>query len=113
LKIKEDLAELKPTVFPSVPRLWSRMFDVISAQFKEQTGLKAKLIARALATKLENLRKTASVTHPIYDALVFKKTKAVLGGRVRLMVTGSAPIASNVIDFLKVCFCSPILEGYG
>jgi long-chain acyl-CoA synthetase len=59
LKIKEDLAELRPTIFPSVPRLWSRMYDVIGAQFKEQTGLKAKLVQKALATKLENLKKNA------------------------------------------------------
>ena len=45
--------------------------------------------------------------------MVFKKVKALLGGRVRLMITGSAPIASEVIDFLKICFCAPICEGYG
>jgi len=37
----------------------------------------------------------------------------MLGGRVRLMITGSAPIAKEVIDFLKIAFCSVICEGYG
>ncbi len=44
---------------------------------------------------------------------VCKKFRAILGGRVRLMVTGSAPIATDVLNFLKVAFCCPILEGYG
>jgi len=113
LKLKEDLAELKPTFFPSVPRLFSRMYDVINGMFREATGVKKSLIQKALASKLEHLRKTGSPTHGLWDALVFKKTKAVLGGRVRMCVTGSAPISAEVLDFLKVCFCSPILEGYG
>lgn len=39
--------------------------------------------------------------------------KALLGGNVRIMITGSAPIATDVLDFLKIAFCAPILEGYG
>jgi len=53
------------------------------------------------------------LTHKIYDAIVFNKIAAILGGRVRMMVTGSAPIASDVLDFLKVCFKAPIVEAYG
>lgn len=37
----------------------------------------------------------------------------MLGGNVKLMVTGSAPISGEVLDFLKVVFCCNILEGYG
>jgi long-chain acyl-CoA synthetase len=49
----------------------------------------------------------------MYDCLVFKKFRDILGGRVRVMVTGSAPIAKEVLNFLKIAFCVPILEGYG
>jgi len=62
---------------------------------------------------MANLQAGKGVTHGIYDALVFKKMKAILGGKVRLMITGSAPIAGEVLDFLKICFCSNICEGYG
>jgi len=44
---------------------------------------------------------------------VFNKIKALLGGDCKLCITGSAPIATEVIEFLKICFCCPITEGYG
>ena len=113
LKLKFDLAELKPTYFPSVPRLWGRMYDVISGMFREAEGAKKALIEKALASKMEHLHKTGECTHGLWDSLVFKKTKAVLGGHVRLCLTGSAPMKAEVLDFLKVCFCAPMLEGYG
>jgi long-chain acyl-CoA synthetase len=37
----------------------------------------------------------------------------VLGGKVRFMITGSAPINGEVLSFLKACFGCPIIEGYG
>ena len=39
--------------------------------------------------------------------------KAMLGGNIKIMITGSAPISGEVIEFLKICFCAPITEGYG
>ena len=45
--------------------------------------------------------------------MIFNKMKYILGGKVRVMITGSAPISSDVLDFLKVCFSCPIIEGYG
>lgn len=45
--------------------------------------------------------------------MVFNKVKAVFGGRVRVMVTGSAPIQADILDFMKIAVCCPIIEGYG
>lgn len=44
---------------------------------------------------------------------MFNKIKQLLGGKVEMMCTGSAPIEENVLATLKVCFACPILEGYG
>ena len=52
-------------------------------------------------------------TNGCYDRLVFKKIAGLLGGNVRHMSTAAAPIDNNVLEFLKVCFCCPIIEGYG
>lgn len=44
---------------------------------------------------------------------MFNKVKAILGGNVRYLLTGSAPIAAEVLEFLKVCFCCEMFQGYG
>lgn len=112
MKLRDDLAALKPTILPVVPRLLTRFYDLINQQFNQLTGLKAKLVRSGIASKLENLR-YGQFTDGFYDALVFKKTRAVLGGRVHTIVTGSAPIKADVLEFLKVVFCCNIQEGYG
>ena len=68
---------------------------------------------RALKTKLENLEETGSVTHLIYDKLIFNKTKMAFGGRTTIMVSGSAPLLPHVENFLKVISSTPFIEGYG
>ena len=54
-----------------------------------------------------------TVHHCCYDKLLFSKAAAILGGKVRWMFTGSAPIDKQVLSFLKICFSCPIVEGYG
>jgi long-chain acyl-CoA synthetase len=112
-KIKEDLAVFKPTVFISVPRLYNRFYDVIKENLSKLKGMKAKMAKKAIETKTKNLQEKGEITHWLYDKLVFKKTKAVLGGRVRFMVTGSAPLNMEVANFLKIAMCCPMVEGYG
>lgn len=113
LKLTDDIALLKPTFFPSVPRLFNRIYSKIQDKFKEATGVKGWLINKAVNAKLFYYRNNQGLQHKVYDSLVFNKVKAMLGGKVRIMITGSAPIAPDVLEFLKICFCNPILEGYG
>lgn len=67
----------------------------------------------AIDSKLSTLKSGGGFNHVLFDATLFKKMRQLLGGRVRVMVTGSAPIAGDVLDFLKICFSAPICEGYG
>ena len=111
--VTDDIPFLRPTVFISVPRMFNRIYDKIRARFAEATGCKGMLVRRAVRVKLENLKRNGVYTDGCYDKLVFSKVKALLGGRVRVLVTGSAPIAADVMDFLCICFCCPMCEGYG
>lgn len=113
MKLVEDCGVLKPTLFPSVPRLYNKIYQRIHGQFAGLTGCKKWLVDRGLAAKLASLRSDAAYTSACYDSLVFSKVTAMLGGNVRLMITASAPISGDVLEFLKTVFCCPILEAYG
>ena len=113
LKLTEDLAELKPTAMCSVPRLFNRFFSIIKGKIDETTGYKKALLNKAIKTKMANLKSASKFKHVIYDPIVFKKMRNVLGGRMKLLVSGAAPIEGEVLDLLKICFSCPIVEGYG
>ncbi|KAG0165324.1 hypothetical protein DFQ28_000215 [Apophysomyces sp. BC1034] len=109
----EDIQELKPTVMMTVPRLLNRIYSKIAQQTIEAPGAKGALCRRAVATKLANLENQKGVHHAVYDRLVFNKVKMALGGRMRSMLTGSAPIGKDIMQFLRVALCCDIREGYG
>jgi long-chain acyl-CoA synthetase len=113
LKLLDDLKELKPTYFPSVPRLFNRIYDKITSGVKEKSNVQQALFNRAVSGKLRHLTNTCAYTHSMWDPLVFNKIRNLIGGRVKTMVTGSAPISADVLNFLKIAFCAPIHEGYG
>ena len=111
----DDVLTLRPTIFASVPRLWNRIYDRVLAGVKESGPLARRLYETAYAHKRAALLagRDGGLRGAFWDRLVFSKIRAKVGGRVRLMTTGSAPIAAEVLDFLRVAFGAIVLEGYG
>ena len=97
----------------SVPRLFSRFYDVIKKKFDDLQGYTKTALNYGLGKKLNNAGTNGGFTHKVYDPLFFNKTKAALGGRVRLMISGSAPLLPEVHKFMKVVMAAPLIEGYG
>ncbi|CAJ2630272.1 unnamed protein product [Trifolium pratense] len=112
LKLMDDLAALRPTVFCSVPRLYNRIYAGIVNAVKTSGGLKEKLFNVAYNAKRQALLHGKNPS-PMWDRLVFNKIKDKLGGRVRLMVSGASPLSPDVMEFLKICFGGRVTEGYG
>jgi long-chain acyl-CoA synthetase len=75
LKLTEDIQILKPTLFPSVPRLFNRIYGKILDGTKAATGIKGWLVNKALESKLRHYRNGEGVTHALYDRLIFNKMK--------------------------------------
>ena len=104
LKLKEDLLILRPTLFASVPRLFNKLYIGIKQRLSQADCCKRILTGKAIRDKLRNYNANGTVTHPIWDKLIFRVFRQGLGGNVRYMLTASAPIKPEVLDFLKVCF---------
>ena len=112
LKLMDDMAVLKPTIFASVPRLYNKIYDRVLAGAKAHGGLKTYLFNYAYESKKYWLSR-GYVKHSFWDRLVFGAVRERLGGRVGFMITGAAPISTEVLDFLRICFSVKLTEGYG
>ncbi|KAI8344489.1 hypothetical protein BC941DRAFT_408769 [Chlamydoabsidia padenii] len=109
----EDIQLLKPTLFAAVPRLLNRIYSKLIQATIYAPGALGHVFRRAVNTKIQAMRNQQGSTHAIWDRLLFNKVKQVLGGNVRMVLTGSAPIAGEVLEFLKVALCVDIVEAYG
>lgn len=109
----EDIAKLQPTIFASVPRLFMVIYDAVKRRYDDLSSFKQSVVHKALRSKMRNYDLKGHYTSKFWDKLVFNKTRTVLGGRLRLMITGSASISPDIVKFLKVVFCCPLIEGYG
>nr|XP_019007614.1 long-chain acyl-CoA synthetase [Kwoniella pini CBS 10737]OCF46395.1 long-chain acyl-CoA synthetase [Kwoniella pini CBS 10737] len=111
-KLLEDAQIIQPIFMAGVPRVWNRIHAAVRTQM-DAGGLKGALLKKAVEAKLANWRETGSVTHPLWDALVFRKIKALLGGKLVYMCSGAAPLAPDVHEMLKICFGCDVIQGYG
>jgi len=119
--VAEALPVVRPTVFPSVPRVYEKVHTAVTAKFDEATGVKRRLIDWALRVgrEVSRLRQAGepvprglALRHRIADKLVYSKVKERLGGRIRICVSGGAPLAKEIIEFFHALDIL-ILEGYG
>uniref|UniRef100_A0A1X7TMP3 long-chain-fatty-acid--CoA ligase n=1 Tax=Amphimedon queenslandica TaxID=400682 RepID=A0A1X7TMP3_AMPQE len=107
-----DIQVLKPTIFISVPRLLNRIYDkVLSGVNSNKT--KKWLFDTAFKSKLSEVKRGILRRDSIWDYIVFGNIQKLLGGNVRLIITGSAPISERVVYFYQVAFGCYIVEGYG
>eukprot|EP00192_Tetraselmis_astigmatica_P007297 CAMPEP_0117697424 /NCGR_PEP_ID=MMETSP0804-20121206/29225_1 /TAXON_ID=1074897 /ORGANISM="Tetraselmis astigmatica, Strain CCMP880" /LENGTH=695 /DNA_ID=CAMNT_0005511681 /DNA_START=84 /DNA_END=2172 /DNA_ORIENTATION=+ len=112
----EDIMELKPTIFLSVPRLWNRIYDKVMAQVNSGSAVARSLFQMAYASKkaaMDSGDISGGRLAPFWDRVVFSKIKEKLGGEVRLLGTGASPIAKEVFEFMRICFGAQVIEGYG
>ena len=121
LQAADALVQVRPTVFPSVPRVYEKVYTGVLAKFDEATGVKRKLVDWALGVgrEVSRLRQAGepvpgglAFKHRLADRLVYSKIKERLGGRLRTAISGGAPLAPEIAEFFHSIDIL-ILEGYG
>ncbi|XP_019865427.1 long-chain-fatty-acid--CoA ligase 1 isoform X2 [Aethina tumida] len=111
-RLSDDMKALKPTVCPAVPRLLNRIHDKVQAEIS-QSCIKKMLFNMAVTAKENELKRGIIRSNSFWDMLVFKKVQEGMGGRLRLMLVGSAPLAENVLTFIRCALGCLVVEGYG
>jgi long-chain acyl-CoA synthetase len=121
-KLADNLKEARPTVFFGVPRVWEKFHAGLAARLGEVTGGKRKLLdwARRVCSEVnarrdrgEAIGRLLQLQYALADRLVISKLKAALGfDRARVLSSGAAPIAPDVLAFFS-SIDLPIREVYG
>ena len=115
--IGENLKEVQPNLFSTVPRLLEKTYEKIMAKGAELTGLKRKLFdwSLALANEYDNERSKGlyyNMQLALANKLIFSKWREALGGNLRFIVTGGAACQVRLIRIFTAAGI-PIYEGYG
>jgi long-chain acyl-CoA synthetase len=120
VKIIENIKDIRPTLFPSVPRIYEKAYERIRAS-ASSSPLKAKIFEFAQKIGeiyVEYLRNSEAppphilLLYKFADALVFSKIREVFGGRIRLCISGGAAIRPEIAKFFTAAGIK-LLEGYG
>ncbi len=116
-KIADNAKEVNPEVMTVVPRLLEKVYDKIIEKGQEQTGLKFKLFFWAVElaeqyTPFKDHGFFYNFKLSIARKLIFSKWQAALGGKIKVLVSGSAPLQERLTKIFTAAGL-PVLEGYG
>uniref|UniRef100_A0A0D6QU16 AMP-dependent synthetase/ligase domain-containing protein n=1 Tax=Araucaria cunninghamii TaxID=56994 RepID=A0A0D6QU16_ARACU len=114
---KGDASMLGPTLMTAVPAILDRVRDGVRKKIESTGGMSKKLFDMAYSRRLAAIEGSwLGAWGPerfLWDALVFRKVRAVLGGHVRGMLSGGAPLSGDTQRFINICLGAPIGQGYG
>lgn len=105
------LEEFSPTIMAGVPKIWDVIKKGVEAKVNASSPVAKFLVQTAFQAR------TFAINHgydtPLFKALVFKKFSKVVGGRLRLALSGGGPLNNEVQSFIRTCFGCPLFQGYG
>lgn len=119
--VLEDLKQVRPTLFGSVPRIFEKAYAKIHAELEKKPPAVQRLFTWADSVGRERVQylvdgrpvpRLVAAQHALADRLVFRTIREAFGGRVRLMITGAAPTAPEILRFFWAAGL-PIYEAYG
>ncbi len=120
LRILPNLTEVKPTYFPSVPRIFEKIYTAVTADVEKAGGTKKRIFDWAVsvgkryreAERKGGAGAILSAQHSLADRLVLHKVRDAFGGNLRVAVTGAAPINPDILRFFDAAGVL-VLEGWG
>ena len=114
-QIIAELSEVRPTYLPSVPRIFEKLYTLVTAHGDAELikgATQVGLAARALQAAGQEVPAELQAHFDGAEEKLFKGVRAAFGGQLRQATSGAAPIAQEILEFFFACGV-PVLEGYG
>uniref|UniRef100_U5EWU9 long-chain-fatty-acid--CoA ligase n=1 Tax=Corethrella appendiculata TaxID=1370023 RepID=U5EWU9_9DIPT len=108
---KGDATVLKPTCMTSVPLILDRISKGINDKVNSETAFKKAFFKWAYSYKSKWVARGFQT--PLLDRIIFKKVAKLLGGRIRSVLSGGAPLSPDTHEQIKLCLCVNVIQGYG
>lgn len=114
---KGDASILRPTLMAAVPAILDRVRDGVWKKVDSAGGFSKKLFDLAYGRRLSAINGSWfgawGLEKLLWSFLVFRKVRAILGGRIRFILSGGAPLSADTQRFINICLGAPIGQGYG
>ncbi|KAJ4827255.1 Long chain acyl-CoA synthetase 8 [Turnera subulata] len=114
---KGDASALNPTLMAAVPAILDRVREGVLKKVEEKGGLGKKLFSLGYNRKLSAIEGkwlgAWGLERMLWDVLLFKRIRDILGGKIRFMLCGGAPLSGDTQRFINICMGAPIGQGYG
>lgn len=114
---KGDASVLRPTLMTAVPAILDRVRDGVRKNVNAKGGLAKKLFDTGYSRRLAAINGSWfgawGIEKLLWNFLVFGKVRAVLGGHIRFLLSGGAPLSGDTQRFINICLGAPIGQGYG
>ncbi|PWA00512.1 hypothetical protein BB558_003423 [Smittium angustum] len=107
-----DLEALRPTLMAGVPQVWNGIARELTNQIKSRGYLVSSMFNAALKLKWSRMQKDSTTKNWTHENILFSKPRQLVGGRLRLALSGGAAISSETQQMLSCVLC-PIIQGYG
>jgi long-chain acyl-CoA synthetase len=115
-KIVPNLMEVRPSYFPSVPRIFEKIYTLATTSAEDPEKLRQAVVlgakVRQMQLRGEEVPDELQAAFDQAEEKLFANVRNLFGGRLRQAVTGAAPIAPEILEFFYACGV-PVLEGYG
>lgn len=108
---KGDASELQPTLMAAVPEIMDRIYKNVMSKVACMSPVQKGLFSLAYNYKMKQILRGYST--PLCDRIVFRKVRKLLGGKMRVLLSGGAPLSAATQRFMNICFCCPVGQGYG
>lgn len=110
--LMDDIQALQPTIMTAVPRILNRIAEVMKKKIENLPSFLQSILKKAMDEKVKCMKENRPQSL-ILDALLFSKFRAALGGKLRLLISGGAPIMPEIFEFLSATITPNILQGCG